>query len=40
MPEQKTKFDDGRWKHEIRKVSDLHPNPDNPRTIQRKPSRD
>ena len=33
MPEQKTKFDDGRWKHEIRKVSDLHPNPDNPRTI-------
>ena len=35
MPEQKTKFDDGRWKHEIRKVSDLHPNPDNPRTITR-----
>lgn len=33
MPDQKTKFDDGRWKHEIRKVSDLHPNPDNPRTI-------
>ena len=33
MPEQKTKFDDGRWKHEIRKVSDLHPNPDNPRII-------
>lgn len=33
MPNQKTKFDDGRWKHEIRKVSDLHPNPDNPRTI-------
>lgn len=24
MPEQKTKFDDGRWKHEIRKISDLH----------------
>lgn len=33
MPTQKTKFDDGRWKHEIRKVSDLIPNPDNPRTI-------
>lgn len=32
MP-QKTKFDDGTWKHEIRKISDLHPNPDNPRTI-------
>ena len=33
MPDQKTKFDDGTWKHEIRKISDLHPNPDNPRTI-------
>ena len=32
MP-QKTKFDDGTWKHEIRRISDLHPNPDNPRTI-------
>lgn len=33
MPEQKTKFDNGTWKHEIRKVSDLHPNPANPRVI-------
>lgn len=33
MPDQKTKFDDGTWKHEIRKISDLHPNPDNPRVI-------
>lgn len=31
--EQKTKFDNGTWKHEIRKISDLHPNPDNPRVI-------
>lgn len=31
--EQKTKYDDGTWKHEIRKISDLHPNPDNPRII-------
>ena len=31
--EQKTKFDNGTWKHEIRKISDLHPNPNNPRVI-------
>jgi hypothetical protein len=22
MPDQKTKFDDGTWKHEIRKITD------------------
>ena len=31
--EQKTKFDNGTWKHKIRKISDLHPNPNNPRVI-------
>ncbi len=31
--EQKTKFDNGTWKHEIRKISDLRPNPNNPRVI-------
>lgn len=31
--EQKTKFDNGTRKHEIRKISDLHPNPNNPRVI-------
>ena len=33
MKDQKTVFDNGLWKHEIRKVSDLIPNPKNPRTI-------
>lgn len=33
MTEQKTVFDNGLWKHEIRKISDLFPNPKNPRTI-------
>lgn len=33
MTEQKTLFDNGLWKHEIRKISDLIPNPKNPRTI-------
>lgn len=33
MSQQKTKFDNGLWKHELRKVSDLIPNPKNPRTI-------
>lgn len=30
---QTTKFDDGTWKTELRKISDLKPNPKNPRTI-------
>lgn len=33
MVQQKTKFDDGTWKHELRKISELIPNPQNPRTI-------
>ena len=33
MTQQKTKFDDGTWKHELRKISELIPNPQNPRTI-------
>lgn len=33
METQHTKFDNGLWKHEIRKISDLVPNPKNPRTI-------
>ena len=30
---QNTKFDNGTWKTELRKISDLKPNPKNPRTI-------
>ena len=30
---QTTKFDNGTWKTELRKISDLKPNPKNPRTI-------
>ena len=33
MAQQNTIFDNGLWKHEIRKVKDLVPNPKNPRTI-------
>lgn len=36
--EQKTKFDNGTWKHEIRKISDPHPNPNNPRVITKEVS--
>lgn len=33
MQKQHTIFDKGLWKHEIRKIKDLVPNPKNPRTI-------